>query len=170
MATLKIPYKTGWYPAFLAALSVRANIAEACETAGITKRVAYLARKDDAQFAEDWEVAIDQAVTKLKVKLWQWAEEGNRPDKRALAERIVARYDPQWRVPTSPLAGVSVNVSPRGDVNVTALVGDVAKILEDHGEPFDPLAPELVHPLPAGEPIELLPTVTQSQNGKSPAS
>ena len=71
--------------------------------------------------------------------------------------------------PGMPFAGVSVNVSPKGDVNVTALVGDVAKILEDHGEPFNPLAPEPGQASPLqGDPIELLPTV-HSQNGKSPA-
>ena len=97
MATLSIPYKKGWYKAFLAALSVRGNIAESCETAGITKRVAYLARNDDERFAEAWDIAVDQAVSRLKEKLWTWAEEGDFPDKRALAERIVGRYDPQWK-------------------------------------------------------------------------
>lgn len=97
MATLSIPYKKGWYKAFLAALSVRGNIAEACETAGITRRVAYLAQKEDERFAEAWEIALDQAVSRIKVLLWKWAEEGDFPDKRALAERIVARHDPNWR-------------------------------------------------------------------------
>ena len=144
MATLSIPYKKGWYKAFLAALSVRANIAESCETAGITKRVAYLARNDDERFAEAWEIAVDQAVTKLKEKLWTWAEEGDFPDKRALAERIVARHDPNWRdVHKVEVDSRNVNLNVNAPQDATQLAQAIRILIESGAIKAEDIMPAL---------------------------
>ena len=144
MATLSIPYKKGWYKAFLAALSVRGNIAEACETAGITRRVAYLAQKEDERFAEAWEIALDQAVSRIKVLLWKWAEEGDFPDKRALAERIVARHDPNWRdVHKVEVDSRNVNVNIQAPQNLEELKEAVRILIQSGALKAEDLLPQL---------------------------
>lgn len=146
MATLSIPYKKGWYKAFLAALSVRGNIAEACETAGITRRVAYLAQKEDERFAEAWEIALDQAVSRIKVLLWKWAEEGDFPDKRALAERIVARHDPNWRDVHKvevDSRNVNLNVTPQDPAQ---LAQAIRILIESGAIKVEDILPQLASP------------------------
>ena len=69
------------------------------------------------------------------------------------------------------IAGVSVNVSPRGDVNITALMGDVARVLEEAGEPFDPLGtiPLMASALPPTIDVPLNLNERAHTNGKMPS-
>ncbi len=111
-----------WYKPFLTHLSVSANIRDACAAAGISKQAAYLAKDDDPIFAKAWEECLSDAVDGLKAKLWEWAKEGDLPDKRALAKWLVSIHDPSHR-DTPVKVETNVNVDARTQsVELTGLV------------------------------------------------
>jgi hypothetical protein len=51
---------------FLTALAGHGIVGEACRDAGISKNAAYEWRRDDPDFAQDWEKALDQSTEKLE--------------------------------------------------------------------------------------------------------
>jgi hypothetical protein len=71
-----------WRPVFLQALSLGANVREACETAGISRAMAYKARYGGPEFAEAWDAALDDAVDR-------WVEEARRRAVDGIDEPVV---------------------------------------------------------------------------------
>lgn len=61
---------------FLATLTHACNVTEACRAAGIGRQTAYKWREDDAEFAEAWQAAVDEAVDKLEREAWRRGVEG----------------------------------------------------------------------------------------------
>ena len=75
--------------------------------------------------------------------------------------------NPAIGIPGIPMAGVRVQVGARGEVNITALVGDVAQVLQDAGEPFNPLGGDFLDSEPLAQSM-LQPSPHVSTNGKNP--
>ncbi len=63
----------GWKPLFLAALSNSANVRASCRAAGVSRRAAYAAKATDADFAEAWADALEDACDGLLASLWTMA-------------------------------------------------------------------------------------------------
>ena len=66
-----------WRPAFLAMLRNSANIRLSCAEAGISRTIAYQHRDADAQFARDWDDALEDACDLVEAKARQLALEGS---------------------------------------------------------------------------------------------
>lgn len=62
-----------WQPAFLTALRNSGNIRAACQAAGITRAMAYHARKTKPVFAAEWDEAMNDAIDLLEAAAWQRA-------------------------------------------------------------------------------------------------
>ena len=61
---------------FLEALSITANVREAAEAAGISRRTAYDHRDADEEFRKEWDEVINDAVDRLEREAWRRAAEG----------------------------------------------------------------------------------------------
>jgi hypothetical protein len=57
-----------WRPAFLATLRNTANVRESCLVAGINRDTAYHARKQSAEFRQQWDVALQDACDILETE------------------------------------------------------------------------------------------------------
>ena len=66
-----------WKPAFIAALRNSANVRLACETAGVSRVVAYDWRKKDPAFRAEWDEALDDACDMLEHAIRAQALGGN---------------------------------------------------------------------------------------------
>lgn len=66
-----------WKPAFLEALATTGNIAGSAKLAGITRQNAYVAKKDDPEFAASWNEALDQAMDDLEGSAYARAKESS---------------------------------------------------------------------------------------------
>lgn len=66
-----------WMPAFLANLRNTCNVREACEVVKINRSTAYDRRDADAEFREQWEEAIEDAVQLLELSARKRALEGD---------------------------------------------------------------------------------------------
>lgn len=62
--------------AFLAVLAETASVRHACRGAGIGWTAAYAWKKDDAEFAAEWEAAIDEGVASLEDEVARRAFKG----------------------------------------------------------------------------------------------
>lgn len=65
-----------WARAFLSALSESGNIRLSCDAAGINRWTAYDLRSSDAEFADEWQHALDDAADLLEVEARRRAEHG----------------------------------------------------------------------------------------------
>ena len=63
---------------FLQVLSEQANISQACRAVNIDRQTAYNAKEDDAEFAEAWDNAHEQAIDRLEAEAWRRAHDGDR--------------------------------------------------------------------------------------------
>ena len=63
---------------FLQVLSEQANISQACRAVNIDRQTAYNAKEDDAEFAEAWDNAHEQAIDRLEAEAWRRAHDGFR--------------------------------------------------------------------------------------------
>ena len=59
---------TPWMAAFLEVLSQTGNVSFACRSAQISRQTAYDAREKDAEFAAQWENALEEAVELLELE------------------------------------------------------------------------------------------------------
>lgn len=65
---------------FLEALKVTCNITKACELSGLARTSAYEWREDDAEFAADWQKALEVASDLLEEEAIRRAKDGtNKP-------------------------------------------------------------------------------------------
>jgi len=55
-----------WKPKFLKALEHSGNIKGSCESAGISRQTAYVARKEDGVFAVAWDEALETACDDME--------------------------------------------------------------------------------------------------------
>lgn len=65
-----------WMGPFLKALSIRGAVAPAAEKVGIARDRVYDLRKEDPNFAADWDAAIDRALDVAEDELYARAVEG----------------------------------------------------------------------------------------------
>ncbi len=66
-----------WQGKFLQALRETPSVTHACLAVGISRFTAYHHRKQDAEFAEQWQDAIGQSVDELELKAFQMALAGD---------------------------------------------------------------------------------------------
>lgn len=65
-----------WQPIFIEALRTLGHVGKACEVAKISRNTAYIYRRNDPQFAKDWDTAIEDAAWSLEDEAWRRAREG----------------------------------------------------------------------------------------------
>lgn len=56
------PARGRWQDAFLAVLRETANVRQACAAVGIARKTAYNHREKDAEFASEWDAAMEDAA------------------------------------------------------------------------------------------------------------
>ena len=146
--TAKYHITTRWYKVFLANLSLSANVRDACAAAGISKQSAYAAKEKDEQFRIAWDEAESDALEALEKQVWTWATEGDLPDKRALAWKILERRSAKYKLTEhvqieSTNRNLNLNVEAKVD---QASLKDSVRILIESG------ALKLEDILPTGHP------------------
>jgi hypothetical protein len=67
-----------WHPKFLRALRRTPVVAWACKSAGVRKNTAYAHRKDNPEFAAEWEEALAEGIGRLEREAFRRAVEGVR--------------------------------------------------------------------------------------------
>jgi hypothetical protein len=65
-----------WCDAFLAVLATNANVTKACEAVGIARKTAYEHRSKDADFAAEWDDALEAATDLLEHEARRRAMDG----------------------------------------------------------------------------------------------
>src|SRR5689334_3718152 len=65
-----------WVPAFLSQLSTNGNVSAACDAAKVDRKVVYMKRKSDLEFAAKWDEAIEIACDSLEAEAWRRAVNG----------------------------------------------------------------------------------------------
>lgn len=65
-----------WRPKFLAALAKTCNVTASARAAGVERQTAYAHRAQDADFAEQWEDALQQGIDHLETEAHRRAFEG----------------------------------------------------------------------------------------------
>ncbi len=81
--------------AFIAALSECGNVTRACEAAGISRMTAYAWRKDDLDFANAWDAALELGAEGLEDEARRRAFEGVEDvvlDKDGNVRQVVRKY------------------------------------------------------------------------------
>lgn len=98
---------------FLDQLREVPNVARACRVLGLTRRLVYNHRRDDAEFAESWDEALDEGVENLEAIALERA--ADKSDillmfmlKGAKPETYRERYDHTSNGQTLPAPGISV--------------------------------------------------------------
>jgi hypothetical protein len=66
-----------WQTRFLKALCQSPSVKAACSAAGISRMTAYRYRDADAEFAENWQYALQQSVDDLEAVAFKLASEGD---------------------------------------------------------------------------------------------
>jgi hypothetical protein len=69
------PWPLDWMPTFLLVFRNNANVKASCESAGISRVMAYKARKKYAGFRDAWDEALEDAVDMLEAAAWKRAQE-----------------------------------------------------------------------------------------------
>lgn len=105
-----------WRDDFIASLSGDLNVRAACAAAGISRSNAYKRRETDAEFAEAWDEAIENAVDLLEGIYFQRAREQS---DRAM-EGFLRAYRERWRERTE------VTTKHSGKVEITSPAMDQA--------------------------------------------
>lgn len=62
----RYPNTGKWKSIFLASLKSTLNVSRAADVAGITRRAAYKARTEHADFAADWDEALEEVVDRIE--------------------------------------------------------------------------------------------------------
>ena len=68
--------RVGWQKKFIANLRKTANVRQACLATPVHRRTAYRARERDADFAAQWDDALEEACDKLEEEAWNLALHG----------------------------------------------------------------------------------------------
>lgn len=87
-----------WRPLFINALRNSGNIRASCQAAGIARDTAYKARSASAEFAAQWDEALEEAIDTLEAAAWSRARDGvTRRDPimyqgQKVSEKVVTEY------------------------------------------------------------------------------
>lgn len=84
-----------WRRGFLVALALTGNVSAACRAVNVSRFTAYLARKTDSAFADEWAEAIEDATDALE-------EEAR---KRAMGEGVSYKFDKKGQPLRHPITG-----------------------------------------------------------------
>ena len=71
MARPKKGQEQGWKKHFLVALAETPYVSVACKAAQISRSRAYAAKKEDEDFAQAWDMAMDDGLDQIEHKLYQ---------------------------------------------------------------------------------------------------
>ena len=63
--------ETGWKKPFLIALASEPYVSRACKAAGISRSRAYAAKKEDQDFSDSWDDAINDGLDEMEWHLFQ---------------------------------------------------------------------------------------------------
>jgi hypothetical protein len=117
-----------WRPRFLAALAMTNSVLLSSRHAKVSRGCAYLHRKDDPDFAKQWDAAIEDALELLHSRVWQRSLEGDIEPVWYMGVPVayIRKFDSKlqiellraWKPDRFKTAGVNVNVGARGDVFV----------------------------------------------------
>lgn len=66
-----------WMPIFLLTFRKSANVKESCEASGVSRVMAYKARKQYARFRDAWDEALEDAVDTLEDAAWRRAKDSS---------------------------------------------------------------------------------------------
>ena len=152
-----------WRPKFLAALSLTRSVILSARAAHVHKDTAYAHRKQDEEFAQQWQEAEADAIELLHALAFQRALEGDCEPilYMGLTVGYVRKYDSRLQIEmlrahkpdTFKTAGVQVNI---GQQNVFRLTEDQRHRLMDYNRqwlrdtPVDEPASQLVTPRSEG--------------------
>lgn len=64
-----------WRPRFLSTLARTGNVVRSAQRAKIKPHTAYKHRRNDAEFAKEWEAALDEAIDRLEGHAFERARE-----------------------------------------------------------------------------------------------
>jgi hypothetical protein len=117
-----------WRPRFLAALSMTNSVTLSARHARISRQAIYEHRKADAEFAKQWDEAVEHAIDMLHARAFQRALEGDVEPVYQIGVRVgyIRKFSDKlqiemlraYRPDRFKTAGVNVNVGTRGDVFV----------------------------------------------------
>jgi hypothetical protein len=117
-----------WRPRFLAALSMTNSVTLAARRARISRQAIYEHRKADAEFADQWDEAVEHAIDMLHARAFQRALEGDVEPVYYMGEPVgyIRKFSDKlqiellraWKPDRFKTAGVNVNLGTRGDVFV----------------------------------------------------
>lgn len=79
----------GWQDKFLEELAMRPIVYKAAQAAGISRRTAERYRKEDPEFAEEWEAALEEANERVIMMCHEGAEAGDTTLRIFLAKAYV---------------------------------------------------------------------------------
>src|SRR5437773_10550111 len=121
-------YALVWRPKFLAGLSLTNSPTLAARFARTTKQTAYNHKKQDSEFAEQWQEAIDHAVELLHARTFQRALEGDLETVYYMGKPVgyIRKFDSRlqmellraYKPDTFKTAGTTVNIGAKGDIFV----------------------------------------------------
>lgn len=63
-----------WMPMFLLTFRASGNIKSSCEAAGVSRAMAYKARKQYSRFRDAWDEALEDAIDGLEQAAWDRAQ------------------------------------------------------------------------------------------------
>lgn len=66
-----------WRPIFIATLRASGNVRLACKAAGISRETAMRHRGFSKDFADEWDIAIEDAIDLLEAEAWKRAKGGS---------------------------------------------------------------------------------------------
>ena len=117
-----------WRPRFLAALSMTNSVTLAARHARISRQAIYEHRKADAEFAEQWDKAVEHAIDMLHARAFQRALEGDVEPVyhmgvqvgyvRKFSDKLQIEMLRAYRPDRFKTPGAQVNIGTRGDVFV----------------------------------------------------
>ena len=68
-----------WYDVFLEALSLSGTVTAAARRAGVQRTTPYLARKNDNDFAREWDEALEESIDTVQLTAMRLATDGTDP-------------------------------------------------------------------------------------------
>jgi hypothetical protein len=90
-----------WRERFIAALRNSGNVRASCQAAGVERSTAYRAYSGSAEFAAQWDEALDEAIDTLEAAAWSRARDGVKRVEplmyqgQKVGEKVVTEYSDQ---------------------------------------------------------------------------
>lgn len=94
----ELEVKEQWQPAFLAALEECGSVTESCKAASISRVTVYECKRNDSDFAQKWEQALEAGADKLEDEARRRAMQGVSKGSDTLLMFLLKGLRPQrWR-------------------------------------------------------------------------